>query len=74
MLDLPCHPSHGVPAALPCSVFEVFAAYNLLLGQPSLCKTDQMQTTFTHLWQRPGAVLHYVSMVEIMVGVQLWAG
>ena len=60
--------NHVLPSTLPRSVFEVFSAYNLLLGQPSLCHTDLMTTTFGHLWQRPGNVLHYVSMVEIMVG------
>ena len=48
-------------------MFEVFSAYNLLLGQPSLCKTDQMKTWYDHLWQRPGNVMHSVTLVEIMV-------
>ncbi|KAL4430961.1 hypothetical protein ABPG75_006217 [Micractinium tetrahymenae] len=52
-----------------CSInraFEVFSAYGLLLGQPSLCPTAHRPSWYLHLLRDEAAVLRFVSMVEIM--------
>lgn len=68
-LRLPCLPP------LPPRVFEVFSAYGLMLGQPSLCATRHRPSWWAHLVQDRGATLRFVTMVEIMVGGGLgWLG
>ena len=54
---------------LPLSVraFEVFSAYGLLLGQPSLCPTPHRPSWYLHLLRNNDTLLRYVTMVEIMV-------
>jgi hypothetical protein len=51
-------------------IFEVFRAYNLLLGQPSLCRTPYRSTYWDLLYSnRPETVLRYVTFVEIMAPI-----
>ncbi|KAL4419036.1 hypothetical protein ABPG77_010023, partial [Micractinium sp. CCAP 211/92] len=52
-----------------CSInraFEVFSAYGLLLGQPSLCRTNHRPSWYLHLLQDKANVLRWITMVEIM--------
>lgn len=52
--------------------FELFAAYGLLMAQPSLCKTPYRSTFWEYLMQREGParpVLRYVTFVEIMAPI-----
>jgi hypothetical protein len=51
-------------------IFEVFDAYKLLLGQPSLCRTPYKSTYWDLLYSnRPETVLRYVTFVEIMAPI-----
>jgi hypothetical protein len=56
-----------------CSVnriFEIFSSYNLLLGQPSLCRTPYRSTYWDLLYSnRPETILRYVTFVEIMAPI-----
>jgi hypothetical protein len=45
----------------------VFAAYGLLLGQPSLCPTKHRPSWYLHLVRDKSTLLRWVTMVEIMV-------
>lgn len=46
-------------------MFEVFSAYKLLMGQPSLCRQQYRSTWWEHLYRQPASVLRYVSFVEV---------
>ena len=46
-------------------LFEVFSAYKLLMGQPSLCRQEYRSTWWEHLYRQPRSVLRYVSFVEV---------
>ncbi|KAG7671821.1 hypothetical protein Ndes2526B_g07269 [Nannochloris sp. 'desiccata'] len=51
-------------------IFEVFNAYKLVLGQPSLCRTPYRSTYWDLLYSnRKETVLRYVTFVEIMAPV-----
>jgi hypothetical protein len=51
-------------------IFEVFTAYKLVLGQPSLCRTPYRSTYWDLLYStRNETVLRYVTFVEIMAPI-----
>lgn len=47
----------------------MFAAYGLLLAQPSLCPTKHRPSWYLHLVRDKGALLRWVTMVEIMAPI-----
>ena len=62
------------PWRLPRRAFEVFDAYGLLLGQPSLCPTRHRPSWYLHLVRDSNTLLRFATMVEIMVGWGGWVG
>ncbi|KFM26396.1 hypothetical protein F751_4889 [Auxenochlorella protothecoides] len=49
--------------------FEIFEENNLLMGQISLCETQESFSYWRLMYQQPDKVLRYVSFVEIMAPI-----